>query len=73
MYIKKISNKKRKNKERKKSSSKRLHPTTDGGRCRVPQPNIRQSSGNPSEDTGKGSKEPEKSRTHLENVAHRIN
>ena len=31
-------------------SSERLHPATDGNRCRDPQPNIRQSLGNPVEE-----------------------
>jgi hypothetical protein len=31
-------------------SSQRLHPANDGNRCRDPQPNIRWSLGNPSEE-----------------------
>ena len=35
-------------------SSERLHPATDGKRCRDPQSNIRQSAGNPAEKEEEG-------------------
>ena len=47
-------------------SLERLHPVTDGNRCRDPQPNIRQSSWSLVEELGIGLSKLEKSRAHKE-------
>jgi hypothetical protein len=41
-----------------------IYPGSDGNRCRDPQPNIRQSSGNLVEGGEEELKKPERSRTH---------
>ena len=40
-------------------SSERLHPATDRSKCRDPQPNIRQTLENPTEEAGERLQEPE--------------
>jgi len=50
----------------------RLLLATDGSRCRIPWPNIRQSLGSPVE-RGKGESENQWDQGHHKNMAHRVN